>query len=88
MDIRKELCANVEASFTNPHLFIDLTSVVKTFQTLNMSIDERPTKRRKTLPESSEDTSTSIYEQLVVFMNGSIPESPVSNLANLHHIIR
>jgi serine/threonine-protein kinase ATR len=88
MDIRKELCINPAASFTNPQLFIDSTSVVKTFQILNTSTDEPPAKRRKTLPEFSEDTSTSIYEQLVVFMNGSIHESPVLNLANLHNTIQ
>jgi serine/threonine-protein kinase ATR len=83
--LRKELCSNASGSFTDPRLMEDATSVVKHFQDLNLDgNDDRPTKRRKTLPDPSEGGTDSIYEELKVHLNGSPPDSPVNHLVDLH----
>jgi serine/threonine-protein kinase ATR len=87
-DIRIELRVNAATSFTNPQLLKDSAVLVKNFQTLTSNDNERPAKRRKTLPDASEDNSRLIYEQLVLSLNGSAQDSPVLNLANLHNVIR
>jgi serine/threonine-protein kinase ATR len=88
-DLRKELCTNPLGAFPNPQVFGEATAVLKTFRALNLGDeDDRPTKRRKTLPDSSEDINELTYKQLVIVLNGSSQESPVLNLSNLHNIIQ
>jgi serine/threonine-protein kinase ATR len=87
--LRKELCANASGSFTDPQLMKDAISVVKNFQNLNLDgNDDRPAKRRKTLPNPSQGGTDSIYEELMVHLNGSPPDSPVNHLVNLHSHIQ
>ena len=88
MELRKELCENESESFSDIELSEQSMPVVKTFRLLNLSNEERPAKRRKTLPNASEDINRSTYEQLVVSLNGSTQDSPVHNLSNLHNIIQ
>jgi serine/threonine-protein kinase ATR len=53
-----------------------------------MHLDEdRPTKRRKTLHESSEDANISAYHQLTLLLNGSSEDSPIHTLASLHQVV-
>jgi len=85
--LRKELCENESASFSDIELSEQSTPLVKTFRSLNLSNEDRPAKRRKTSPDASEDINRSTYEQLVVLLNGSTQDSPVLNLSNLHNII-
>jgi serine/threonine-protein kinase ATR len=88
-DVRKELCTNAFGAFPNPQILEVATAVLKTFRALNFDEeDDRPAKRRKTLPESSEDVNESIYRQMVVKLSGSTQDSPVLNLSNLHNIIQ
>ncbi|KAH4967839.1 hypothetical protein HBI26_107510 [Parastagonospora nodorum] len=88
-DLRKELCTNPLGAFPNPQVFGEATAVLKTFRALNLGDeDDRPIKRRKTLPDSSEDINELTYKQLVIVLNGSSQESPVLNLRNLHNIIQ
>jgi serine/threonine-protein kinase ATR len=61
--------------------------IMKTFRILNQGDEERPAKRRKTLPESTEDINESVWQRLVVTLNGSTQDSPVLNLSNLPNII-
>jgi serine/threonine-protein kinase ATR len=86
--MRKGLCTNTVGSFTDPQLLKESTTVVKTFRALNLSDDERPAKRRKTLPNSSEDVNESAYQNIVMLLNGSAQDSPVLSLANLHNIVQ
>jgi serine/threonine-protein kinase ATR len=79
---------DTSASFTNPQLLTDSTSFLKTFRLLNVGEEnDRPTKRLKTLPDSSSNVNRSTYEQLTILLNGSAQDSPVTNLANLHNLV-
>lgn len=86
-DLRKELCENESGSFLNAQISEESTSAVKAFRALNLGDEDRPAKRRKTLPESSENINHSTYERLVLTLNGSTQDSPVFNLANLQNTI-
>lgn len=78
-------------SFSNAQLVQESQSITKTFRAINVVDEDRPAKRRKTLPESAEiegkDVNEATYEQLVMKLNGSTQESPVLNLSALHNII-
>lgn len=88
-DLRKELCTNPLGAFPNPQVLEEATEILKTFRSLNIGDeDDRPSKRRKTLPDSSEDINDSAYKQLMIVLNGSSQESPVFNLSNLHNIVQ
>ncbi|KAF1947946.1 hypothetical protein EJ02DRAFT_429695 [Clathrospora elynae] len=87
-DIRKELCESESESFSDAQLAAESISIIKTFRALNLGDEDRPAKRRKTLPDSTEDLNESAYEQLVMVLNGSTQDSPVLNLANLHNIVQ
>jgi len=88
-DARNELCTNASGSFTDPQLLEGAASVLKSFRGLNLTDEEdRPVKRRKTLPDSSEDVNISVYEQLVMVLNGSTQDSPVLNLSDLHNLVQ
>jgi serine/threonine-protein kinase ATR len=86
--MRKDLCTNTVGSFTDPQLLKESTTVAKIFRALNLGDDERPTKRRKTLPNSPEDVNESAYQNIVMLLNGSTQDSPVLSLANLHNIVQ
>lgn len=87
---RRELCTDASKGFTDPQLLDDSAALLQTFRSLNSGDnDDRPAKRRKTLSESaSGNINRSMYEQLMVHLNGSFQDSPVLNLANLHNIIQ
>ncbi|CAA9966791.1 Protein kinase rad3 [Pyrenophora teres f. maculata] len=87
-DLRKELCENESASFSDVGLSEQSTPLIKTYCSLNIITEDRPTKRRKTIPDASEDINRSTYEKLVVSLNSSTQDSPVLNLSNLHNIIQ
>jgi serine/threonine-protein kinase ATR len=87
-DLRKELCENESGSFSNAQLSEESVSAVKAFRALNLGDGDRPAKRRKKLPESSEDINRYTYEQLVMTLNGSTHDSPVLSLSNLQNIIQ
>jgi len=55
---------------------------------MNPMDEERPAKRRRTLPENAEDEKPDAYVELKMILNGSSPESPVLNLSDLHHIVQ
>lgn len=63
-------------------------SVVKTFRELNLGDGNRPAKRRKTFPDSTEDVGGSTYEQVMMVLNGNTQASPVLNLSNLQNIVQ
>ncbi|CAN9100906.1 unnamed protein product [Alternaria alternata] len=85
-DIRKELCESDTGNFSNAQLAEESTRILKLFRVLNLGTEERPTKRRKTLPDTS-DINRTIYERLMMVLNGSSQDSPVFNLSNLHNIM-
>ncbi|KNG49644.1 protein kinase rad3 [Stemphylium lycopersici] len=87
-DLRKELCENESGSFSDAQISEESASTVKTFRTLNLDVEDRPAKRRKTLPDSSDDTNKTMYERLAITLNGSTQDSPVLNLSNLHNIVQ
>ncbi|CAO2647756.1 Nn.00g086780.m01.CDS01 [Neocucurbitaria sp. VM-36] len=87
-NLRKEICTNESGSFSDAQLVEQSASVVQTFRGMNLGDEDRPAKRRKTLPEPAENTNVSTYEQMMIVLNGSTQESPVLNLANLHNIIQ
>ncbi|KAF1837293.1 protein kinase rad3 [Decorospora gaudefroyi] len=87
-DLRKELCDSESGSFSDAQLSKESTSTVKKFRLSNLGDDERPSKRRKTLLDASEDINETTYEQLVMALNGSTQDSPVLNLSNIHHVIQ
>jgi serine/threonine-protein kinase ATR len=86
-ELRKELCGSESGSFSDAQLSEDSMPIMKTFRILNQGDEERPAKRRKTLPESTEDINESVWQRLVVTLNGSTQDSPVLNLSNLPNII-
>jgi serine/threonine-protein kinase ATR len=87
--IRRDLCAGTSEGFTEPQLRECWNSVLRTFRELNLGDDSgRPAKRRKTLPDTSEDVNRTVYEGLKAFLVGSSQESPVLNLANFHTIVQ
>jgi serine/threonine-protein kinase ATR len=87
-DLRKELCESESGSFSDAQLSEESMPFMQTFRMLNLGDEERPTKRRKTLPEPTEDVNESVYQRLVMTLNGSTQDSPVLNLSNLHNIIQ
>ena len=87
-DLRKEICTNESGSFSDAQLLEQSASVVQIFRYLNLDNEDRPAKRRKTLPEPAENTNISTYERMMMVLNGSTQASPVLNLANLHNIIQ
>jgi serine/threonine-protein kinase ATR len=87
-DLRKELCESESGSFSDAQLTEESMPIMKTFRLLNLGDEERPVKRRKTLPEATEDVNESVYQRLVMTLNGSTHDSPVLNLSNLHNIIQ
>jgi serine/threonine-protein kinase ATR len=87
--IREELCTGAAASFTERELRERSTSVLQTFRALNIGDDnDRPAKRRKTLPNTLEDGNRAAYEELKALLVGSSQESPVLHLVDLHNIIQ
>jgi serine/threonine-protein kinase ATR len=58
------------------------------FRQMNLMDEERPTKRRRTLPETSEAESYDAYGELKVILNGSSPDSPVLHLTGLHQTVQ
>lgn len=88
VDLRKELCENESGSFSDAQISEESASIVKTFRTLNLDVEDRPAKRRKTLPDSSDNINQTIYEKLVITLNGSAQDLPVLNLSNLHNIVQ
>lgn len=88
-DLRKGICTNPLETFQSPLVLEEATEILKIFRSLNIGDeDDRPTKRRKTLPHSSEDINDSTYKHLMIVLNGSSQESPVLNLSNLHNIVQ
>jgi serine/threonine-protein kinase ATR len=88
-ETRKELCINESASFTDPQLLEQAKSVLKSFHGLNLGEEEdRPAKRRKTLPDSGNDVNVSTYEHCKSILVGSDGQSSVSNLSDLHNMIQ
>ncbi|KAG9191621.1 serine/threonine-protein kinase ATR [Alternaria panax] len=85
-DIRKDLCESDTGSFSKAQLTEDATQILNVFRVLNLGSEERPTKRRKTLPETS-DINHTTYERLVMLLNGNTHDSPVLNLSGLHNIM-
>jgi serine/threonine-protein kinase ATR len=85
-DIRKELCESDTGSFSNAQLTDESTQILKVFRELNLGGEERPTKRRKTLPDTS-DINRTTYERLMMVLNDSTYDSPILNLSNLHNIM-
>jgi serine/threonine-protein kinase ATR len=85
-DIRRELCESATDSFSNAQVSEASTPVLKAFRVLNSENEERPAKRRKTLPDTS-DINHTTYERLVMALNGSTHDSPILNLSNLHNIM-
>jgi serine/threonine-protein kinase ATR len=85
-DIRKELCESDTGSFSNAQLTDESTQILKAFRVLNLGSEERPTKRRKTLPDTS-DINRTTYERLMMVLNDSTYDSPILNLSNLHNIM-
>lgn len=77
-------------SFTDLRLTEDSHSTLKLFCELNFSdgAEGRPAKRRRTKQELPEDINITAYEQLVMFLNGSVLESPVLNLTNLYNVVQ
>lgn len=55
---------------------------------MNLLEEERPTKRRRTLPETSPDEHVNVYNQLVMALNGSSPETSMLHLSDLHVIVQ
>lgn len=89
--IRQELRTDASSSFTDAQLLEDSALVLKTFRALNIDDEEdkdRPVKRRRTIPDSSDDDGPAPYEQMMTLLNGSSQESPVLNLGNLHNIVQ
>ncbi|KAL6705751.1 serine/threonine-protein kinase M1 [Coniothyrium glycines] len=86
--LRLKLCEDDTAGFSDIQLFDDGHSVITAFRTLNVSEQDRPAKRRKTLPERMNDINETTYERLSMILNGSTESSPVLALANLHSIFQ
>lgn len=84
--LRDELRFNGAASFTSNHIAEDSTKCIQVFQKMHLH-EDRPTKRRKTLHESSEDANITAYHELTLLLNGSSEDSPILTLAGLHQII-
>jgi serine/threonine-protein kinase ATR len=60
----------------------------KTFRQTNPADEERPAKRRRTLPENAGDENPDAYGELKMILNGSSSESPVLDLSDLHNIVQ
>ncbi|KAH8732219.1 hypothetical protein GQ44DRAFT_602205 [Phaeosphaeriaceae sp. PMI808] len=86
-DRRRELRTNASQCFTDPQVLEDATLVLKTFCASNLDTNDRPAKRRKTLPNSHQDINISTYEHLAMFLNGNPKDSLVANLANIPSIV-
>ncbi|KAF2678362.1 hypothetical protein K458DRAFT_348412 [Lentithecium fluviatile CBS 122367] len=86
-ELRAALCSDGSDAFWNDELNQTSCFFVRGFRRMNLVDEERPAKRRRTLPESPEEAHPSTYSQLVMVLNGGSPESPMLQLSNLHHII-
>jgi serine/threonine-protein kinase ATR len=87
--VRRELCSSDWGGFTAQHLLEESAPLLKAFRTVNLNDENsRPAKRRKTLPELSEDVNRTTYERLTMILNGNLQESPVLNLASLHNVVQ
>jgi serine/threonine-protein kinase ATR len=58
------------------------------FRQMNSVDEERPSKRRRTLPETSGAETYDAYGELKVILNGSSPDSPVLHLTDLHQTVQ
>lgn len=87
-NLRKELCENEFGSFSDAQLSEESMSAVKAFRALNLGDGDRPAKRRKKLPESSEDVNQDALRRIMMSLNGSIHDSPVLFLSNAQDLIQ
>jgi serine/threonine-protein kinase ATR len=55
---------------------------------MNSVDEERPSKRRRTLPETLGAETYDAYGELKVILNGSSPDSPVLHLTDLHQTVQ
>jgi hypothetical protein len=62
-------------------------SIVKVFRDSNAANEERPTKRQKISTELDQDENQASYKELVIFLSGSLEDSPSLELSNLHNTI-
>jgi serine/threonine-protein kinase ATR len=60
---------------------------VKVFRELNAANEERPTKRQKISTELDQDENQASYKELVIFLSGSLEDSPSLELSGLHNTI-
>lgn len=87
--MRKTLCTNESGAFKDPQLLEQAKLALKSFRGLNLGEDEdRPAKRRRTLPEFGTDESVSAYEYFKSVLVDSDGQSPISTLSNLHNIVQ
>jgi serine/threonine-protein kinase ATR len=85
-DVRRELCVDNPGAFSDLQIPEDASSVMKAFRALNLGEDgDRPPKRRKTLPESSEHNPRPCYKHLKEVLKTPSQESP--DLTGLHNVI-
>jgi serine/threonine-protein kinase ATR len=85
-NMRQELCTDTSEAFTDLRISEDASAAMKTFRTLNISDDgDRPAKRRKTLPESSEPHPGTCYKQVKEVLK--TPTEDSSDLKDLHNVI-
>lgn len=88
-DTRQQLCTNESEAFADPRLLEQAQSVLRSFRGLNLSEeDDRPAKRRKTLPDSENGVNLSAYEHLKSVLVGSDGESLTASLSNLHNTVQ
>lgn len=82
--LRNSLCADAPDHFSDEQLQEEAASVISTFRKLNTSSGERPLKRQK----MEEPGSRSVYDFLIMTVNGSGPDSPTLDLHGIHDSIR
>ncbi|KAI8936862.1 hypothetical protein NX059_006098 [Plenodomus lindquistii] len=88
-DLREALSESGSRTFPAAKLSDEAHTISDILRTGNITNDDRPAKRRKTLPESVEkrDVSTVAYEQLVTTLRGGVQEPLTLGLSNLHNIV-
>lgn len=76
-ELRSHLCSKSEQFFVSDTLNEDPVSVllIKRFCEINTEEPEHPAKRRKTLPDSGKNEGRSLYDDIVMSLNGSTSES-------------
>jgi serine/threonine-protein kinase ATR len=87
-DIRNKLCSDVSGNFSDAQLAQESIMVAKLFRESNLVDEGRSAKRRKTLPNSSNDINKDMYHDLLGIVNGSSHDTPVSNLSNLQNTVQ